>query len=61
MKIDENKVAARVVDTIRGHVGKKKLDLSIAQVKLVQRAVFEDIATYYKISEIVALIEKHSG
>lgn len=55
-KINENKLAVTVAACEAGRV-----QVSIAQVKEVVKCTLITLATDYRRSEVVALLEKHSG
>lgn len=54
MKVNENDLA-RMISNVEG----KCKELSIAQIKEALKVVFVQLANGYKMSEVVALIEKH--
>lgn len=59
-KINENALAQYICQRVRTHLGKDGLDLSIAQVKMVQRELLHKLGGY-RMSEVVELVERHFG
>ena len=63
MALNENRLACGVCDRVKAHVGPKGQDISIAQVKLVQKALRIQLAEDFargeiRMSDVVAWVEK---